>query len=288
MTRTIVVTGATGTIGREVVTALAAAQNVVVRPAVRADSLSKLPQGRTIEPVAFDWDDDASYDRAVAGADALFLLTPVSDQQAVYGKKLVAAAKKAGVQHIVKLSVAGAEYEPGISLGRLHREVERAIEDSGMAFTHLRPNCFADNWLSYWRPDATGMVYLPFGEGRVAYIDARDIGAAAAHVLTTPGHAGKAYTLSGEDAPSPVEVTALLSEVAGRKIAYVDVPPEAARAAMLGQGAPAWMVDGFLELFALVKAGALSSTASDTRTALGHAPRSFAEWAKDHAAALQG
>ena len=287
MPRTIVVTGATGTIGREVVTALSTTPDVVVRPAVRADSFGKLPQGSTIQPIAFDWDDDNSYDRAVAGADALFLLTPVSDRQVDYGKKLVAAARRAGVQHIVKLSVAGAEYEPGIALGRQHREVERAIEASGIAFTHLRPNCFADNWLGYWRPDATGMMYLPFGDGRVAYIDARDIGVVAARVLTTSGHAGKSYTLSGESALSPAEVAGLLTEAAGRKITYVDVPPEAARAAMLGQGAPGWMVDGFLELFALMKAGALASTTSDTRTLLGHAPRSFAAWAKDRAAALR-
>lgn len=283
---TIVVFGATGTIGRHVVETLKNRPSVTVRPAVRKESVAKLPGASNVNPVAFDWDNDADYDAAVKGADKVFLLTPVSEHSVAYGQKAVAAAKKAGVQHIVKISVAGAEYEPGIALGRMHREVEKAIEASGIAYTHLRPNCFADNWLSYWRPDASGVVYLPFGDGKVAYIDAKDVGEAAAHVLTTSGHENKAYVLSGEQALTAGEALRALGEASGRSFRYVDVPPEAARDAMLKQGAPVWMVDGFLELFALVKMGALASTESHTRVALGKAPRTFLAFAKDAAASL--
>jgi uncharacterized protein YbjT (DUF2867 family) len=284
---TIVVFGATGTIGRHVVETLKNRPGITVRPAVRKDSFSKLPQGNTIAPVPFDWDNDADYDAALKGADKVFLLTPVSEHSVAYGKKAVAAAQKAGVQHIVKLSVAGAEFEPGIALGRMHRDVEKAIEASGIAYTHLRPNCFADNWLSYWRPDATGTVYLPFGDGKAAYIDARDVGEAAAHVLATAGHENKAYVLSGEQALTASEALRALGEASGRSFRYVDVPADAARDAMLKQGAPVWMVDGFLELFALLKMGALGSTESHTRIALGKAPRSFLAFAKDAGSSLR-
>jgi uncharacterized protein YbjT (DUF2867 family) len=284
---TIVVTGATGTVGRQVVEALAKRPGITVRPAVRKDSFAKLPKSENVQPVAFDWDDDASYDHAVAGATRLFLLTPISDQQVAYGNKLVDAAKRAGVKHVVKLSVNGAELEPGLILGRLHRQVEQHIEASGLAYTLLRPNCFSDNWLSYWRPDAEGNIYIPFGAGKVAYIDARDIGDAAAVVLSTPGYENQAVVLSGAEALDTTQVAEILAHVTGKTVRYIDVPPEAAGKGMTDSGAPGWMVEGFLDLFAAIKAGYLGNTDSDAAKVLGRAPRTFAQFAKDRAELLR-
>ncbi len=274
---TILVTGATGTIGRATLSALAATPGHQVRAGVRKDSFTKLPAGVT--PVELDWERPATLGAALHGAERVLLITPVVQNADQLVAQLIDAARKAGVQHIVKLSAAGADAEPGIFLTRLHRSAERAIEGSGIGYTHLRPNMFAENLVNYFPPQQDGNIYLPFGDGKVAYVASRDIGAAAAAILAAPAaHQGKAYVLSGPRALDTSEVASLLSKASGRSIRYVDVPPSAARQSMLAQQMPEWIVDGFLELFALAKAGMMSGTSPELATLLGRAPTTFESW----------
>lgn len=274
---TILVTGATGTIGRATLQALADKPGLSVKAGVRKDSFAKLPAG--VAPVELDWERPATLAPALAGVERVLLITPVTRNADELVAHFVDAARKAGVKHIVKLSAAGADAEPGIFLTRLHRTAERAIEGSGIGFTHLRPNMFAENLVNYWPPQKDGNIYVPFGDSGVAYVASADIGVAAANILAAPdAHRGKAYFLSGPRAVGTAEVAALLAKAAGRDIRYVNVPPEAARQSMLAQQMPAWMVDGFLELFALAKAGVMSGTSPELASLLGRAPTTLESW----------
>jgi uncharacterized protein YbjT (DUF2867 family) len=281
----ILVLGATGTIGSATVQALKAKGarfKVGVRSPEKAKALG-------VEAVAFDWDNFDSYLPAFKGAEKLFLLTPISDRQLGYVQQAMAAAKRAGVKHAVKLSVIGADVEPGISLGRQHLAAEKELKASGLAWTMLRPGFFMQNMVNYYgaNPKQDGQVYLPHGQSKTAWVDGRDVGEVAAETLTGKGHESKVYDMTGPEALSTAEALTLLGEALGRKYTYVDVPEEAAKKAMEEMKMPLWMVDGMLELHALNKHGYATGVADGVKKALGREPRTFRQWAKDFAAEVK-
>ena len=276
MSQPILVTGATGTIGSNVVNELTK-RGAAVRAAARGASKTG--------GVELVLGDTASVDRALDGVAAAFLLTPFAPDQVALGTHFIDRAKAAGVKRIVKLSAIGSDSEPGIQLGRWHRAIEKHLEASGIEHTILRPNNFMQNFIGYYPPDASGTIYLPWGDGAASFIDAVDIGRVAAVTLTQSGHAGKAYTLTGPAAFGIAEAAATIGRAAGRTINYVDVPEAAARAAMLEAGVPAWMADAMLELHAIDKAGYASIVTDDVVRITGTPARSFAEFAAANAAA---
>lgn len=285
MASTILVTGATGTIGSEVVKALAEKPGVTVRVAVRSAAKAEKLLGPNVVPVDFDYEKPETLAAAVKGADRVFLLTPFTENQVELGKLLIDAAKAAGVKHIVKLSAVGAEIEPGIQLGRWHRAIEKHIEASGVAYTFLRPANFMDNFIHYYPPAGDGNIYLPLGTGAVSYIDSRDIAAVAAAVLTGEGHQGKAYVLTGPAALTTAEAASAIGAASGRDIHYVDVPEAAASKAMLDMQMPGWMVEAMMELHGICKAGYASEVSPLVEQLTGRAPRTFADFARDRAEA---
>lgn len=278
--QTILVTGATGTIGSNVVTELRKLGDAEVRVATR--DKARAPAGTTA--VDFAWEDPATIAAAVKGVDAVFLLTPFVDQPVRFARALVDAAKAAGVKKIVKLSAAGADH-PGFDLIRWHAEAEQLVKASGLAWVLLRPAFFMSNFIGYYGPDAEGAIYLPTGTGKAAWIDPRDVAEVAARALTRADWDGRALELTGPEALSVADIAKLLGEVSGRPIRYVDVPEAAARSAMEGLKLPGWMIDGMLALHDVVKQGWAAATTSAVQDVTGHAPRSFARFAADHAAA---
>jgi uncharacterized protein YbjT (DUF2867 family) len=285
MPTTILVTGSTGTVGSKVVGALADMPNVSVRAGVRSAAKAQVMRRGNVVPIDFDYGKAETVRAATEGADAVFLLTPFVPNQVELAERLVDAAKTTGVKHLVKLSALGADQEPGIQLGRWHRAAEKYVEASGIAYTFLRPNNFMDNFLQYYPPDKEGNIYLPWGRGACSFIDARDIAAVAAVVLTTPGHAGKSYELTGPEAVTIAGAAAAIGEAIGRTIRYVDVSETAAREAMFNMKLPAWMIDGMMELHAIDKAGYAAGVTDVVPQLLGRSARRFSEFARDHAAA---
>jgi uncharacterized protein YbjT (DUF2867 family) len=287
MPETILITGATGTVGAELVRALSN-RNVHVRAGVR--SVIKGDRLRHFNPdvqlVEMDFQRPDSLTLALTGVDRVFLLTPFTDTQVEDGQRLIDAAKALGVRQVVKLSALGAEAEPGIQLGRWHRAIERHLEQSGLPYAILRPSSFMQNFLNYQGQTIReqGTIYQPLGEGRVSYIDAFDIAETAAAILTDdiPKHHGRAYPLTGPAALSLHEVAATLGEATGRPVQYVDVPEDAARQAM--HGAPQWMTDAMLELYAVAKAGYSAAVTSDVERLTGRPPRTVQEFAQEHRA----
>jgi uncharacterized protein YbjT (DUF2867 family) len=234
-----------------------------------------------VPSVAFDWDQPASYLPALQGVDRLFLLTPNSERQVGYILQAVAAAKRAGVRHIVRVSVMGADAEPGLILGRQHLAAEREIHASGIAWTMLRPTFFMDNFIRYYGvdPRTDSLVYLPNGDGKAAWVDPADVGEVAARVLCSDRHAGSVIDLSGPELLSTDEALSVLGSVLGHDYTYVDVSKAAAREAMEKTGMPAWLVDAFLELNALLRHGHAATLADGVQQVLGRLPRSMREWA---------
>ncbi|TGE22523.1 SDR family oxidoreductase [Hymenobacter aquaticus] len=279
------VTGATGNVGTELISALAN-RGLTVRAGVH--SLIKGDRLRNLHPelqlVELDYSKPQTLHVALTGVDRLALITPFSEDQVEIGKRVIDAAKQAGVQHIVRLSAAGADAEPGIQLGRWHREVEQHLEQSGIAYTILRPGSFMQNFVNYNAESICheGKLYMPLGEGKVSYVDARDIAATAAHILSTPGteHYGKAYELTGPQALSLHEVAAAIGQATGQPVTYVDVPEEAARQSMAQ--APAWMRDAMLELYSLSKAGYTASVTNTVEAITGCAPHTIQQFAHDN------
>src|SRR5437868_2919098 len=220
----ILVTGATGTIGSEVVRQLSAAGQKV-RALVRDTAKAEKIKGANVELAKGDLTQPETVRAALQGADKLFLLFTGVDLVPVEGK-VVEEAKKAGVKHIVYLSVVGADMEPGIALGRGHRATEKAIEASGIPYTFLRPSGFMSNMFNNLQSiKAQGKFYGPYGDGKMGVIHPADIAAVAVKALTTAGHEGKAYVLTGSEAINNGEQAKILSQAVGKPIEYVAVPP---------------------------------------------------------------
>ncbi|KAA9338507.1 SDR family oxidoreductase [Hymenobacter busanensis] len=288
-TDTILITGATGTVGSELVRALAnrgATVRAGVHSVIKGDRLKHLnPEVQLVE-LAFERPETLV--PAFTGVDRVFLITPFSPEQVAVARQLIDAAKAAGVKQVVKLSALGAEAEPGIQLGRWHREAEQYLAQSGLSYAIVRPSSFMQNFITYHADGIRqqGAIYLPLGQGRLSYIDAQDIAAAAAAILLDDPirHHGRAYPLTGSEALSTDEVARIIGQAAGRDVRYVDLPEDAARQGM--QGAPQWLVDAMMELNAIGKAGYAATVAPDLERLTGRPARTFAEFAQDHRTAF--
>lgn len=268
---TYLVLGATGKTGRHVVSQLTD-RGAEVRPASRA--------------TGFDWTRPSTWDSFLDGATGAYIVETTEDPAlpAAFAKRAVAA----GVGRLVLLS---ARLTHPVQV-ELIEERERGVIESGAEWAVLRPAWFTQNLAElpwFTEPmDATGALALPTGEGREAFIDARDIAAVAARVLTDePGaHHGRTYTLSGPRLLGFDDVAAELGRALGREIGYRPVSDEAKREALLGYGVPGWIVD-MVEEYARAYASGWGRYRTDTvEQLLGRPPRDLAEFARDHAGAF--
>jgi uncharacterized protein YbjT (DUF2867 family) len=281
----ILVTGATGNVGRELVHELAAqdlAFRVLVRDPARAATLPE-----PAERVIADLSDPATLIPAFDGADRLFLLTPgIGTDHTAHA---LAAAQTAGVGHIVHLSSFNVLGDPMPAMGRWHHEREEMIRASGIPATFLRPGGFMTNALD-WLPaiQEEGSVLDPSGPGRYAPIDPADIAAVAALALTEDGHQDKEYVLTGEETFTLAEQVEILSKAIGRPIEVREAatPDEAVRA-RFPNGAPPALADAIVEGFTLMRADTTGFRTDTVRRLLGRAPRTFAEWCTRNAIAFQ-
>jgi len=281
MSKPVLVTGATGTIGRDVARQLFG-KGVAVRAGVRDKAKARKQFGAEIALVPFDFENAKTFSEALEGVERVFLLPPLLPNQLEVMNAFVDAAKRAGIRHMVKLSAIGIDDESQPTAIKSHDANERHIRESGVAFTFLRPNSFMQNFITYF-PPRNGAIYLPWGNGTASFVDTRDIASVAAKALTSDGHEGKIYTLTGPATLGIAEVALILSEVTGREFKYVDVPEAAARDGMLQAGVPPWQVELVLELHAVNKQNRWSAVTSDIEKVTGTPPTDFAQFAREHA-----
>ncbi|MCS7476170.1 NAD(P)H-binding protein [Umezawaea endophytica] len=265
----ILISGATGTIGREVVRQLTDL-DVPLRAMSRGGGG---PHG-----VRADFDDPKSLRRAVDGVDALFLLTAPATATSRHDVAMLDAAREAGVAKVVKLSAigTGSTTADGRVIGAWHLAGERAVRASGAAWTILRPSSFASNVLRF---AAEGRLANLTGDGKQGVVDPRDVAAVAVAALTADGHAGRTYTLTGPELLSVPEQAAQLGQVLGRAVGTVEVPLEH----LLGSGMDPAAAEEVTRGTAWVRAGHNAVVTDDVERVLGRPPRRFADWVRDNA-----
>lgn len=284
MQETILITGATGTVGSQVVNKLSNL-NVIVRAGVHSIIKGENLKYPNVELCEIEYHKPESLKAAFTGVDRVFMITPMTEDQVEIGKLLIDAAKKSGIKHVVKLSAAGAELENGIQLGRWHREVEKYLEESGLNYTILRPASFMQNFINYYGHSIRNdnKIYLPLGHGKVSFIDARDIANVAGCVLTSDQYYNQALYITGPEALTGEEIAQAISKATGRPIEFIDVPEEAARQGMQQMQMPAWMVDAMMELHQVCKAGQAATVTDTTEKVTGHKAHTFQDFCHQYA-----
>ena len=236
-----------------------------------------------------DLGDQASVVSAFEGAHCVFLVAPLVPELEELEGHAIDAALNAGVQRVVKLSTAGvAQAQAGVgTVPRqypLHRRSEERLERSGVGYTHLRPGPFMQNTLNF-APSVVddGVFRGAWGDGRMGYVDVRDVATAAVKVLLEEGYEGRAYELTGPEALSPTDVASKLSAATGTSIRYVDVPGEGVRQVMLERGLSDWFAGAMVEVMDHTRQGAADHLSDDVRDLTGRPPRSYDEFATEHA-----
>jgi uncharacterized protein YbjT (DUF2867 family) len=279
----ILITGATGTVGSEVIKRLSAQgkQVCAVTSDLKKAETNRLPN---VQFVKADFDDPNSMRAACADAERAFLLTSSTERAEKQQIEFVRVAQKTGVRHIVKVSQLHADIKsPGRFL-RYHAAVESAVQAASMTFTFLRPNLYMQGLLNFRQSiKHKSAFFAAAGEARISAVDVRDLADVATAALTSSQHDNKSYSLTGPEALTFADMAEQLSAALGRTIAFVDIPPEAMRGALADMGFPAWQADGLLEEFAMYRGGEAAGVESGVAEALNRSPRSFGEFARDYA-----
>lgn len=277
----ILLSGATGNVGKHLVELLLA-KGVKFRVLVR-DSNKLAHLGDRVEIAVGDLDKPETLVAVMAGIDRLYLVTPET-QQVI---DLLEAARRAGVRHVVKQSTI--EANRSLGPGRWHREQEEMIKASGLDWTFLRPTMMMVNVIEWWGATvrSRNAVYFPGGKGRVPPVDPRDVAAVACQVLTSPGHVGQTYELTGPEALTIGEMVSILGTVLGKRIRYVNVPASLAAIWMRRFGLPEYVVKGLIETIGALRRSEYAYITDTVEHISGGKPRSFEAWCHDHVAAFQ-
>jgi uncharacterized protein YbjT (DUF2867 family) len=282
----ILLTGGTGTAGSEISKTLAR-MGVRHRSLVRDCAKAAASAGEYVDLVEGDLSRPDTLTAALQGVEKALLLTAASPEALQQERHFIRAAKVAGVSYVVKFSAYGASLKAPHFFGRQHGQAERALEDSGLAFTMLRPNGFFQNFLGNAASIRTrDAFHAPAGDMKYSAVDVRDIAAVAARVLTEPGHQWQRYTITGPEALSHADIAARFSQVLGRTIRYVDVPEDAASDWMLAAGVPAWTVDKLMDLYRYYRSGAAAEVTDQVERVGRKAPIAFQQFVRDCAAAF--
>lgn len=274
MAAKILVTGATGTVGKALVKNLRE-RGVSFVAGVRnpAEAREKLAPGAPL--VAFDFSKPETFELATQGVDRVFLLGPpmVLELDNLL-RPFIEFLKEKGIQRVVYLAALGLEAIPELPL---HQQTIARLEAEGFGYTVLKPSFFAQNFKNYEWENITqrGVTFVVAGKGKAGFIDADDIANVAAEVLTTEGHAQKAYALTGPELLSYYEVAELLTEVTGKKIVYPEPTAGDFRQALQAAGAPDFIASYMLNVYRLISEDHVGYLTDDVEKLTGKKPTSL-------------
>ena len=285
----ILITGATGNVGSALLENLIP-MNIELRALAHDESDAESLEGRGVWASLGDFLKPETLGPALEGVSTVFLLTPIHPEQVSQATKVIKAAKESGNDpRIVRLSVHQASHEAPARNSRQHAEIEDELISSGLPYTLLRPQSFMQNTLMAAPTVASqGRIYQPMKSGRLGMIDARDVGEAAAKVLTEDGHEGKVYTLTGPAAINFYDVAEVLSEVLGKEVSYINIPLEKAKEAMLNMGLTEWRADVLIEYAKAHSEGYSDWTTDDFEQLTGHPATSYSKFASDFEPMFRG
>ena len=284
----ILLTGATGMVGGNVLTQLLA-EGVGCRALVRDPSRLNETQRARVEVAEGDFDDPSSLASAMKDVRRVLLVAPLGPRLAEHEASVIDAALAASVPHVVKISTLGVTQDAQAGDARvprqypLHRQSEERLERSGLAYTHLRPGPFMQNTLNF-APSikSEGLFRGSWGTGRMAYIDVRDVATVAVRALIEDGHEGKTYALTGPESLSSADVASRISAVTGHPVHYVDVPVEGMVQGMIARGVPDWFAGAMGEVQTYIRAGHADIVTDEFARLTGAQPRSFAQFCADN------
>jgi uncharacterized protein YbjT (DUF2867 family) len=279
----VLVTGATGNTGSLLVPALLR-EDIDVRIFVRDDAKAKPLQDLGAEVITGDLDTPETILPAVINVDKIYLLTWNGKTQLQQSENVLNAAKEAGNPHIIRHSMWGPENSRIIKQGY---KIEQMIKSSGLPWTLLKPTFYMQNTMMAAQTiSSDGVIYWNMKDGNLGMIDVRDIAEAAFSVITSQGHEGKSYILTGPEAISFNDIAKIFSKVLDKEVKYVNVPGDASFQAMTGMGVPEWIAKGYVELSEGFSENFANSTTKNVEILTGHPARSFEQFAKDFALAF--
>jgi uncharacterized protein YbjT (DUF2867 family) len=280
----ILITGATGNIGSQLINLLVA-KGLLVR-VISRDEKKVAHFDPAVQRVIGDRHDPSVVRQAVQGADKVFMLAVLFDKNHEADRLLIEEAKQAGAGQIVMISSGTVRMETN-AIGRLHREKEELIELSGISWTFLRPGGFMSNSLQ-WADTikSQSKVFNPMGKGKTAPISPYDIAGVAAVALTTAGHEGKAYDLTGAELLSTPEQVEILGKVIGKPIDCVDIPVEVAAERAIASGLPEALVKSLAELWVQVRNEGGAFHTNEVERLTGQRAQTFETWCREQRSAF--
>jgi uncharacterized protein YbjT (DUF2867 family) len=283
----ILVTGATGKNGVEIIKRLAGRQERIRAMVRKRSDVTRFVPKSNLEFAEADFDDDASLRKALSGVQRAFLVTNSSEKVEERQLRFVHIANESGVKHVVYLSQLHASPNSPLRFLRYHAAVESALRTSGMSYTNLRPNLYMQGLLMIGKTIAAeGRLLAPAGHARVSVVDVRDVAAVAVAALTKTGHEGKTYDLTGPEALTHAQMAELLSQALNRPVTFVDLPEEAFREGLRSFHMPDWQADGLIEDYAHYRRGEAADISSAVKDVTGVAPHPFSIFAQDHKTAF--
>ena len=225
-----------------------------------------------------------SVEKAMEGIENAFLLSPVSDDRFKLEKNFIDAAKKAGVQHIVKYSAIGADPKSPSSILSQHGQSEEYLKDSGLKYTIIRPNIFMQNFVDYYGQQIKKKkeIRLPLRDAKCGYVDVRDTARLIRKVLTSNGNKDKVFTVTGSESLSCIEVSELFSEAMGKKIKYIEIKPKEFKKDMINSGVKEEIAEAFTDLFKIVREGVYDEVTDDIYKVTDRQPHTFDEFLDDN------
>lgn len=288
MSKTILITGATGNVSAGVIEHLKNSDHRLIGLVRNPDKARHLADVG-VELRQGDMEKPWTLASAFQGVDAVWLLTPPGPRAPEQSSNAVWAARNAGVGHIVRMSAIGASHTAPTINGRLHGLSDAELIGSGIPYTIVRPHFFMQNLLMVSESIARqGVMHLPLGDSRMGLIDSRDISEFAARILTSTGHEGQIYTLTGPASLTMHDVAAAIGQAIGKDLSYQDVSPDTVKRAQLDAGADEWMVHLLLDYFAAYSTNWGDLVTPDFSHVVGKPARSVDDFAHDFVGAFSG